>query len=233
MERSAQCRSSIVSSSPSSPASSSSSSSRPSNSRACAVASSSARASERPRPGRICASAARAGADSAPNASWPERANGRSAVTIGAYGSSPSPSSTQSPPITRIPSARATRSSSATSRVLPSPDSPAMNASPGRFSTASVSPARSSASSGARPTNVVLVTREATTTPVSRAGLTAGEGDTRASWTRLSAAVHRADGAHMRLARALHAVGEPLTVAPHGSSVRLLAFPDRRRRGRP
>ena len=60
MERSAQCRSSIVTSRPASPASSSSSSSRASNRRACAVASSSTR-SLVPSPGRICASAPRAG----------------------------------------------------------------------------------------------------------------------------------------------------------------------------
>ena len=66
------------------------------------------------------------------NAGSPARASGRSAPTIGAYGSSPSPSSTQSPPITRMPSARAARSSSPSSRVLPTPDSPATNASDGR-----------------------------------------------------------------------------------------------------
>ena len=91
---------------------------------------------------------------------------------------------------------------------------------PGRFSTASVSPARSSASSGARPTNVVLVTREATTTPVSRAGLTAGEGDTRPSWSGCPPRTSGGWSAHA-VPRALHAVCEPLTVAlmeaPYGS----------------
>ena len=102
---------------------------------------------------------------------------------------------------------------------------------PGRFATASVSPARSSASSGARPTNVVLVTREATTTPVSRAGLTAGEGD-----TGYRAAVIRpcTSGGWSAQRRALltRRARTPYGCA-HGSSVRLLAFPDRRRRGRP
>ena len=103
-----------------------------------------------------------------------------------------------------------------------------MNARPGRPSTASVSPARSSASSGARPTNVVLVTREATTTPVSRspppergdsfpAAVTAVR-DTPTIVARLSAP---ASGGWSRLrGQCLHALATPygwLMEAPYGS----------------
>ena len=59
----------------------------------------------------------------------PSRASGRRAATSGAYGSSPSPSSTHSPQSVRAPRSfgrgRRTRT---TSRDLPTPDSPATNA---------------------------------------------------------------------------------------------------------
>src|SRR5262249_30875932 len=73
-----------------------------------------------------------------------------------------------SPPITFTPSARAVRSSSVSRRVFPTPDSPATNASAGLPATASLSAARSSSSSVARPTKGVLLTRGATP-PGSRA----------------------------------------------------------------
>ena len=83
----------------------------------------------------------------------------RSALTIGAYASSPSPRSTQSPVSTRAPCARARVASSATRRVLPTPDSPETSATAGRPSAARSSAADRPASSRSRPTNSGLVTR--------------------------------------------------------------------------
>ena len=90
------------------------------------------------------------------------RASERSTATIGAYGSSSPPSSTQSPHSTRAPRSRACTASSDSRRDLPTPDSPAMNASDGRPSAASDSAASSSVSSALRPTRRLLVTRVAT-----------------------------------------------------------------------
>src|SRR6185436_13128051 len=86
-----------------------------------------------------------------------------SAATSGAYGSSPWPSSRQSPLSVRAPEARARAASSESRRVLPTPESPATNASQGLPSAASASATSSSASSSERPTNVELDTRVATT----------------------------------------------------------------------
>src|SRR4051812_49579534 len=67
-----------------------------------------------------------------------------------------------SPLSTRMPDSRAARSSSMSRRVLPTPDSPATNAIEALPTRASARPASSSASSGCRPTKVVLDTRDAT-----------------------------------------------------------------------
>ncbi len=81
----------------------------------------------------------------------PSRSAGRSAVTIAAYGSSPSASSTHSPISTCLPAAAARRSSSPTSRLLPTPASPTTSTAPPSASSA--------ASSAARPTKRSLATR--------------------------------------------------------------------------
>ena len=114
-------------------ASSSSSSSSASNRRACAVASSSASPSPRPSPGRIWASAARAAGETAP------RTRGRRRGPAGAARRRSARRAARPPPARRsrrrsraTPSARAARSSSLSRRVLPTPDSPATNASDGR-----------------------------------------------------------------------------------------------------
>src|SRR4051812_320705 len=139
----------------------SSSASRPSNSRACAPPSSPRSPGSRaaPRLGISGATAARTGSVSAGS---PVRASGRSAATSGTYGSSLSPRSTQSPVSTSAPLSRARSCSSASSRDLPTPDSPATIAIEGRSSAASASAASSSANSAARPIRRELETRVVT-----------------------------------------------------------------------
>src|SRR5690349_1568068 len=86
---------------------------------------------------------------------------------MGAYGSSPSPSSTQSPESRRPPASFVRRAASSRIRVLPTPDSPATKTSDGRPAAASVSAASSSASSAVRPI-ILLDVILAATAPVSR-----------------------------------------------------------------
>src|SRR5690349_17843520 len=85
---------------------------------------------------------------------------------MGAYGSSPSPSSTQSPESRRPPASFVRRAASSRIRVLPTPDSPATKTSDGRPAAASENAASSSASSAARPI-ILLEVILAATTPVS------------------------------------------------------------------
>ena len=85
----------------------------------------------------------------------------RSASAIGANGSEPSPTTTQPPLSTTAPSASARSPSAATSRVLPTPASPATSTALARPSLASRSAARSRSSSWDRPMSTGLETRDA------------------------------------------------------------------------
>ena len=76
-----------------------------------------------------------------------------------------SPRSTQSPIRTSAPRSRARACNSASSRVLPRPDSPATSAIDGRPSQASVSAASSAASSAVRPISRELETRVVSAAP--------------------------------------------------------------------
>ena len=80
---------------------------------------------------------ARGRPDSSSRTGSRSRASPRRTPTIGAYGSSSPPSSTQSPHSTRAPRSRASAASAPSRRDFPTPDSPAMNASDGRPSAAS------------------------------------------------------------------------------------------------
>src|SRR5262245_47973521 len=110
------------------------------------------------------------------------RDSARSAVTTGAYGSSPSPSSTQSPLSTRAPDAFARPAISESRRVLPTPESPATNTSHGLPAPASTSAAPSRPSPADLPTNFELLTRVATN-QVSLAVAMADVGDIRRACT--------------------------------------------------
>src|SRR5436190_2097106 len=113
--------------------------------------------------GSSVASSARAASESSSSVGSRSRLSGLRAATSGAYGSSPSPSSTHSPHSVRASSSRARWASSLASRVLPTPDQPAGNAIEGCPSPAAPSAPSSSASSLARPIRRVLETRAATT----------------------------------------------------------------------
>ena len=158
VELSAQCRSSMTSSTGSSSESACSTASRASNTVDCATCS---EAAPPPTPGRIASRAERSWGARAWREGSPWRTRGRRAVSRGAYGSSSSPSSTQSPERTRAPASRACLASSSASRDLPTPDSPPTKARDGRDPMASSSAARSSASSALRPTKRSLVMRVA------------------------------------------------------------------------
>ena len=122
-----------------------------------------------------------------------------------------------------MPSARAARSSSASSRVLPTPDSPATNASAGRPATASRQ-RRRGARRAPRPgrRTCVLVTREAIDNTSIDAARADGWGGGHTSIVhRSSAAVHRADGARLRSRTPYTTWANPLRLrrmeAPYGS----------------
>ena len=190
---SAQCRSSIASSTGPERPSRSSRASSPSNRRPWRVlASSSAPVPVPPSSGSSSASALRvaAGREAASSRASP-RASGRSAATSGAYGICAPPSSRHWPISTRAPRSRARDSNSRRSRVLPTPDSPAMNANAGRPPAARSRAPSSVSSSAPRPTKVGEATRRAMT-PLSR---TASDHGTRSG-------ARRGAGAAGSLARA-------------------------------
>jgi hypothetical protein len=170
VERSAQCRSSTTSSSgacsprrPSSPSSSS-------NSRAWATWPWGSVRSGSPRAGSRRASSGQEGPTSSRTAPTPvSPSRTRSASMIGPYGRAPSPTGTQPPASTRVPSVALRTSSSATRRVLPTPASPPTRTTAGSVVAARLLAASRVWSSSTRPTKVGLATRPPISPGLSRA----------------------------------------------------------------
>ncbi len=164
VEPSAQCRSSIASSTGAERPSRSSSASSASNRRPWrARGSSSEWLPVPPSSGSSSASALRvpAGRLSA-SASARPRTSGRSAPTSGAYGICAPPSSRHWPSSTRAPCSRARASNSRSMRVLPMPDSPLTNANAGSPPAARSNASLRRSSSAPRPTKTGEVTPSGT-----------------------------------------------------------------------
>lgn len=162
VERSAQCMSSSASTSASRRLNRSISSSSASNRRSCPEPSAGVPAlvsAASLRPGRSAPSCTRVAGVSSARTEALSRTRGLSALSRGAYGSSPSPCSTPSPRSTRAPEPPRRCSNSVISRVLPTPESPPTRTTTGRPLAASRHASSSSASSPTRPTKWLLVSR--------------------------------------------------------------------------
>ncbi len=162
VERSAQCRSSMTSSSGARTASRSTTPSSSSNSRPWRASMAAAPAAALPpqaRSGTRRARSAPAGpATASSSAGSRSRARPRSAWVTGANGRPSSPSGTQPPRSTRTPCSLAVTASWSASRVLPTPASPPIAVTSGSPLAARASNSRSSASSSLRPTKRPVMT---------------------------------------------------------------------------